>query len=201
MTSSSRVCSSGRASFPTTSTKHCITSGWIVSLSLPVFTRFRPYLAHFSPVVSRFLRVFTAWPRRFQRRCPGRGRDPVETAGMYDGEEGIMHRPSYVCHAVAAATTAASATAATVTETAASGGKERVISSIFFCASLASGVQPVIRESYRQSYTPHRGSKQRPLLQRQRALGMQQPAGAGLAVDPVAPVGNHAWYVCGQRNH
>ena len=38
------------------------------------FARFRPYLAHFSPVFSRFLRVFTVSPRRFQRttsRNPG----------------------------------------------------------------------------------------------------------------------------------
>ena len=31
------------------------------------FTRFRLYLAHFSPVFSRLLRVFTASPTRFQR--------------------------------------------------------------------------------------------------------------------------------------
>eukprot|EP01045_Picozoa_sp_COSAG04_P014822 COSAG04_NODE_1131_length_8130_cov_99.963641_2_plen_231_part_00 len=39
-----------------------------------LFTRFRSYLAHFSPVFSRFLRVFTVSPRRFQRaasRNPG----------------------------------------------------------------------------------------------------------------------------------
>ena len=38
------------------------------------FTPFRPYLAHFPPVFSRFLRVFTVSPRRFQRaasRNPG----------------------------------------------------------------------------------------------------------------------------------
>ena len=38
------------------------------------FTPFRPYLAHFFPENSRFLRVFTASPRRFQRaqnRNPG----------------------------------------------------------------------------------------------------------------------------------
>ena len=38
------------------------------------FTRFRPYLAHFPPVFSRFLRVFTVSTRRFQRaqnRNPG----------------------------------------------------------------------------------------------------------------------------------
>ena len=37
-------------------------------------TRFRPYLAHFAPVFSRFLRVFTVSTRRFQRtpsRNPG----------------------------------------------------------------------------------------------------------------------------------
>ena len=38
------------------------------------FARFRPYLAHFSPVFSRFLRVFTVSTRRLQRapnRIPG----------------------------------------------------------------------------------------------------------------------------------
>ena len=38
------------------------------------FTRCKPYLAHFYPVFSRFLRVFTVSPRRFQRaqnRNPG----------------------------------------------------------------------------------------------------------------------------------
>ena len=38
------------------------------------FARFRPYLAHFFPVFSRFLRVFTVSTRRFQRaqnRNPG----------------------------------------------------------------------------------------------------------------------------------
>ena len=39
------------------------------------FTRFRPYLAHCFPVLSRFLRVFTAWPRRFQR-APSRNPGP-----------------------------------------------------------------------------------------------------------------------------
>ena len=39
-----------------------------------LFARFRPYLAHFPPAFPRFLRVFTALPRRFQRapsRSPG----------------------------------------------------------------------------------------------------------------------------------
>ena len=46
------------------------------------FTRFRPYLAHFFPVFSRFLRVFTVSTRRFQRaqnRNPG-PRDSVKGA-------------------------------------------------------------------------------------------------------------------------
>ena len=41
---------------------------------LSLFTLLRPYLAHFLPVFSRCLRVFTASPRRFQRapsRSPG----------------------------------------------------------------------------------------------------------------------------------
>ena len=41
---------------------------------LSLFTRFRPYLAHFFPVFPRFLRVFTVSSRRFQRatsRNPG----------------------------------------------------------------------------------------------------------------------------------
>ena len=40
-----------------------------------LFTRLSPYLAHFFPVFSRFLRVFTAWPRRFQR-APSRNPGP-----------------------------------------------------------------------------------------------------------------------------
>ena len=32
---------------------------------IPTFARFRPYLAHFPPVFSRFLRVFTVSTRRF----------------------------------------------------------------------------------------------------------------------------------------
>eukprot|EP01045_Picozoa_sp_COSAG04_P026520 COSAG04_NODE_3697_length_2598_cov_5.738695_2_plen_254_part_00 len=40
-----------------------------------LFTRFRPYLAHFPRVFSRFLRVFTASPRRFQR-APSRNPEP-----------------------------------------------------------------------------------------------------------------------------
>ena len=41
---------------------------------IPTFTCFRPFLAHFSPFFPRFLRVFTASARRFQRaasRSPG----------------------------------------------------------------------------------------------------------------------------------
>ena len=44
-----------------------------------LFTRFRPYLAHFFPVVPRLLRVFTVSPRRFQR-APSRNQGQ-ETAG------------------------------------------------------------------------------------------------------------------------
>ncbi len=33
---------------------------------LSLFARFRPYLAHFSPVFSRLLRAFTVSTRRFQ---------------------------------------------------------------------------------------------------------------------------------------
>ena len=40
-----------------------------------LFTLLRPYLAHFSPVFSRFLCVFTAWPRRFHR-APSRNPGP-----------------------------------------------------------------------------------------------------------------------------
>ena len=39
------------------------------------FTLLRPYLAHFFPVFSRFLCVFTAWPRRFHR-APSRNPGP-----------------------------------------------------------------------------------------------------------------------------
>ena len=40
-----------------------------------LFTLLRPYLAHFFPVFSRFLRVFTVSPRRFQR-APSRNPGP-----------------------------------------------------------------------------------------------------------------------------
>ena len=40
-----------------------------------LFTLLRPYLAHFPPVFSRFLRVFTVSPRRFQR-APSRNPEP-----------------------------------------------------------------------------------------------------------------------------
>eukprot|EP01045_Picozoa_sp_COSAG04_P014299 COSAG04_NODE_1062_length_8500_cov_11.838353_2_plen_289_part_00 len=50
-----------------------------------LFTRFRPYLAHFSPVFPRFLRVFTAWPRRFQRAA---SRNPGPRNGRQGAQEG-----------------------------------------------------------------------------------------------------------------
>ena len=43
------------------------------------FTPFRPYLAHFCPVFSRFLRVFTVSPRRSNE--PQAGTQGQETAG------------------------------------------------------------------------------------------------------------------------
>ena len=58
---------------------------------LPLFTRFRPYLAHFFPVFSRFLRVFTAWPRRFQQ-APSR--DPGPRNGGKGTKSGEL-RPSF----------------------------------------------------------------------------------------------------------
>ena len=88
-----------------------------------------------------FERVDCKQPRRFLTNSghvgsaplvAARDRDTVPHEGMYDGEEGIVRRPSHVCHAVAAAAAAASATAATVTETTASGRKERVIHFIHF---------------------------------------------------------------------
>ena len=52
-------------------------AGWCARLpgDPDSFARFRPYLAHFSPVFSRFLRVFTVSPRRFQR-APSRNPGP-----------------------------------------------------------------------------------------------------------------------------
>ena len=58
---------------------------------LSLFTRFRPYLAHFCPVFSRFLRVFTASPRRFQRA-------PSRNPGPRNGGKGTKSgelRPSF----------------------------------------------------------------------------------------------------------
>ncbi len=46
----------------------------------------RPYLAHFSPVFSRFLRVFTAWPRRRFQRAPSRNPEPRNS--RHEGQEG-----------------------------------------------------------------------------------------------------------------
>ena len=58
---------------------------------LSLFTLFRPYLAHFCPVFSRFLRVSTAWPRRFQRA-------PSRNPGPRNGGKGTKSgelRPSF----------------------------------------------------------------------------------------------------------
>ena len=54
------------------------------------FTRFRPYLAHFFPVFSRFLRVFTVSPRRFQR-APSRNPGPRNSV---KGAQTPFRRPS-----------------------------------------------------------------------------------------------------------
>ena len=54
-------------------------------------TPFRPYLAHSCPVFSRFLRVSTAWPRRFQRA-------PSRSPGPRNGGKGTKSgelRPSF----------------------------------------------------------------------------------------------------------
>ena len=48
------------------------------------FTLLRPYLAHFFPENSRFLRVFTAWPRRFQRAA---SRNPGPRNSRQEGQE------------------------------------------------------------------------------------------------------------------
>ena len=56
-----------------------------------LFTRFRPYLAHFPPVFSRFLRVFTASPRRFQR-APSRNPGPRNSRQAPTGS--LRVRPS-----------------------------------------------------------------------------------------------------------
>eukprot|EP01045_Picozoa_sp_COSAG04_P007361 COSAG04_NODE_384_length_15390_cov_64.570158_2_plen_127_part_00 len=74
MTSGSTVCNSSRASFPTTSTKHCITSGLIV--------RSCPYLCshvldHISPIFPPLFLVFCAFSP------PGRdGSNVVARAGV-----------------------------------------------------------------------------------------------------------------------
>ena len=59
-----------------------------------LFTRLRPYLAHFSPVFSRFLCVFTAWPRRFHR-APSRNPGPRNS--WQGDQEG--RTPPFVRHA------------------------------------------------------------------------------------------------------
>ena len=67
---------------------------WARQVILPIlslFTLFRPYLAHFCPVFSRFLRVSTAWPRRFQRA-------PSRNPGPRNGGKGTKSgelRPSF----------------------------------------------------------------------------------------------------------
>ena len=55
-----------------------------------LFTPFRPYLAHFSPVSPRFLRVFTVSPRRFQR-APSRSPGPRDSG---KGAQTPFRRPS-----------------------------------------------------------------------------------------------------------
>ena len=60
---------------------------------LSLFTRFRPYLAHFPPVFSRFLRVFTASPRRFQRAT---SRNPKPRNSRQEDQEG--RTPPFVRH-------------------------------------------------------------------------------------------------------
>ena len=59
-----------------------------------LFTLLRPYLAHFCPVFSRFLRVSTAWPRRFQR-APSRNPGPRNS--WQGDQEG--RTPPFVRHA------------------------------------------------------------------------------------------------------
>eukprot|EP01045_Picozoa_sp_COSAG04_P026043 COSAG04_NODE_3537_length_2727_cov_35.004186_2_plen_271_part_00 len=56
-----------------------------------LFTRFRPYLAHFPPVFSRFLRVFTVSPRRFQRAA---SRNPGPRNSRQDPAGGLRFSPS-----------------------------------------------------------------------------------------------------------
>jgi len=56
-----------------------------------LFTLFRPYLAHFSPVFPRFLRVFTVSPRWFQR-APSR--NPGPRNNRQDPTGGLRFRPS-----------------------------------------------------------------------------------------------------------
>ena len=56
-----------------------------------LFTLLRPYLAHFCPVFSRFLRVFTASTRRFQR-APSRNTGPRNSRQGPTG--GLRFRPS-----------------------------------------------------------------------------------------------------------
>ena len=57
------------------------------------FALLRPYLAHFFPVFSRFLRVFTAWPRRFQRA-------PSRNPGPRNSRQGDQERrtPPFIRH-------------------------------------------------------------------------------------------------------
>ena len=100
MISSSRVYSSGRASFPTTSTKHCITSGLTVSrrslLSLPVFTRFRPYLAHFSPLFFWLFARFHRLAETVPTSLPGQGSRPSRNC-RYVRRRRRHHAQTFIC--------------------------------------------------------------------------------------------------------
>ena len=61
---------------------------------LSLFTLLRAYLAHFFPVFSRLLRVFTVSPRRFQRAS---SRNPGPRNSRHEGQEG--RTPPFVRHA------------------------------------------------------------------------------------------------------
>ena len=68
------------------------------------FTRLRPYLAHFCPVFSRFLRVFTVSTRRFQRatrRNPGtRNSRQGNQEGLHSSTRASNLRAGQVLHRV-----------------------------------------------------------------------------------------------------
>ena len=80
--------------FFVTTAQRCAPMTQVIPPLPSLFTLLRPYLAHFFPVFSRFLCVFTAWPRRFHR-APSRNPGPRNS--WQGDQEG--RTPPFVRHA------------------------------------------------------------------------------------------------------